>query len=789
MNRGGALVQLFVSLFNDEELRSHLVNEPEADGLVSALPGRPIAMDALASEATNALERRGLIDRPFFERLEDARPRKRQEILRTRAMWLDGGRVERDATWAAGRYTLIAPIGHGGFGYVWKAMDHQTQEHVALKILLEHHADNRKTRLRFFRGASVLARLSHPGIVRVLSPIAQEGVRYYYVMEFLSGENLESLVISGKYSRTQLLTLVMQAARALSHVHAHDLLHRDIKPSNIFITSQRQAKLVDFDLVTGDRFVAMTTRQIGTGIYMPPEAHVSDSKTPAYDVFSLARTVEFALRGREPCYGELQNMGADLDAPEGIKSVLFAALQRDPGERTQSVEAFCAGLQAAIAKYETHRTWEVPDARTGTPIDVPSNEEPVQRERETHAREAEKAGHDASGEAHAHTEVDPPEPAVQGPPPAPHPPIVGHRASVSTAAAPKRMPSSVIGQGALPGDLPVFPSGPVPQAPILKPDPPVVTHAATVTAVVEQDPPDANSQASRAAVSTASLQTHRPEAAPASMSPAKPAPGTLNLRFVALVSAGLCTVPLIFVIANLGRSDAPTQHQAAVESNLSTLVPPEPAVRERETTVAAADSLALVPPVVTGERPAATTPDPSAPVAPEPATPEQPPTVVPDSPTPEVGTPTPTGVATDMTARTKRRTNGGGRTGPSGDAPRPVPTPPLPSPQAPQPHQMPPLTCSRLRAEILGVVARECKNAIDIHVGYGAPATEGLSCPFKPYPNGSVTIGPCDGKGSNDNSVKSCIQRIPWKKIDGNVSQLPSCPNPVVFKVEGGVPR
>ena len=348
MTREAALNDLLASLFSADELRRHLVLEREGTDIDRSLPENGTRADFVFA-AVEVLQRRGFLDRDFFDNLRAARPNRESEIQKVRNQWLHNARLDRGELWANSRYELVSSCGQGGFGLVWKALDNQTREFVALKILLEHHANDRIIRQRFYRGAAALAKLDHPSIVRVRSGVEQEGLRFFYVMDFIDGTRLDTMIAHNHHAH--LLEYVLQIGDAIGHLHVRGLLHRDIKPSNILVTVKRHAWLIDFDFVTGDNFAPMTTRALGTALYAPPEAFTSDIKTPAYDVFSLARTVECVIRGREPNVIELESRDslAMLDTPEPVKAVLRAALKRDPSRRTGSVQRLCQDLRRAFA--------------------------------------------------------------------------------------------------------------------------------------------------------------------------------------------------------------------------------------------------------------------------------------------------------------------------------------------------------------------------------------------------------------------------------------------------------
>lgn len=354
-----ALIELLSQLFTSEQLCKHItLNLGAGSALV-----RELGTD-IAYKVVEALKRHGLIDKKFFISLETVRPKKIREIRSISSQWLQPAKLARGERWVEGRYELDSQLGWGGFGQVWKAVDHQTVRFVALKILHEHRAHDLRARRRFFRGAEVLARLSHPSIVRVHSPVEQEDVRFFYVMEFIHGQRLETLI--GRPLNGELMRYIRHITHALKYMHDQGLLHRDVKPENILVTAKGQAKLLDFDLITGDEFVPMTTGAIGTKYFAPPEAATAEPKTAAYDVFSLARTVEFLIRGGLPPWSELMTLDPieSLDIKSSVKSVLRAALHLDQRARTQTVTEFYESLVNALRE-TTINTSETPPAAPG----------------------------------------------------------------------------------------------------------------------------------------------------------------------------------------------------------------------------------------------------------------------------------------------------------------------------------------------------------------------------------------------------------------------------------------
>ena len=144
-----------------------------------------------------------------------------------------------------GPYEVLAPIGAGGMGEVYRGRDTRLGRTVAIKVLPAHLADPER-RERFEREARAASALSHPHICALYDVGQQDGTNYL-VMEYLEGETLAARIAKGPLSRESLLLIRVQICQALAHAHQEGVLHRDLKPGNIMITRDG-VKLLDFGL-------------------------------------------------------------------------------------------------------------------------------------------------------------------------------------------------------------------------------------------------------------------------------------------------------------------------------------------------------------------------------------------------------------------------------------------------------------------------------------------------------------------------------------------------------------
>ena len=205
-----------------------------------------------------------------------------------------------------GRYRLIKPLGHGGMGIVWRAMDELLKREVAVKELrgtAELTGPEREEfTTRTFREARAAGRLSHPSVVAVYD-VFQENGRLWIVMQLVPSRTLGSIVREeGPLPPQRVAEIGVQLLAALRVAHGAGVLHRDVKPDNVLITGDGRAVLTDFGIAAleDDSPVTRTGMVVGTPPYMAPERAAGGQAKRASDLWSLGVTLFFAVEGRSP---------------------------------------------------------------------------------------------------------------------------------------------------------------------------------------------------------------------------------------------------------------------------------------------------------------------------------------------------------------------------------------------------------------------------------------------------------------------------------------------------------
>jgi tetratricopeptide (TPR) repeat protein len=258
-----------------------------------------------------------------------------------------------------GAYTLERPLGSGGMGSVWLARrtDGRFEGSAAVK-LLNLALVTPKGQARFRREGSVLARLTHPGIARLLDAGVSAGGQPYLVLEYIDGQRIDDYVREHELTRDQRIRLFLQVLDAVGSAHANLIVHRDLKPSNILVTTDGVVKLLDFgiakllDTDSADRaaLTAEGTRAL-TPDFAAPEQMYGTAITTATDVYALGVLLYLLLSGRHPRPLSGSGAGAAFEAEPlklgagDLDTILGKALNRDAHERYQSVAAFADDLQ------------------------------------------------------------------------------------------------------------------------------------------------------------------------------------------------------------------------------------------------------------------------------------------------------------------------------------------------------------------------------------------------------------------------------------------------------------
>jgi TolB-like protein/Tfp pilus assembly protein PilF len=283
-----------------------------------------------------------------------------------------------------GPYQIVAPLGAGGMGEVYRALDPRLGREVALKILLQQTRSDPRAVERLSREARATAALAHPNVLTVYDIGEQEGITWI-ASELLEGETLRERLRRGPLDRERAVALFLQISAGLDAAHSRGIIHRDIKPENLFLTRDGNVKILDFglarvtqgggpDALTEDRLTA-TGAILGTAAYMAPEQLRGERADQRSDIFALGCVLYEMLTGSHP-YARSSTpamIAAILNEPPRLddagqltdpqRQVLRRALARSPAERFASVNEMAGALGASRSDSLEQRTEVLPGRR------------------------------------------------------------------------------------------------------------------------------------------------------------------------------------------------------------------------------------------------------------------------------------------------------------------------------------------------------------------------------------------------------------------------------------------
>jgi eukaryotic-like serine/threonine-protein kinase len=279
-----------------------------------------------------------------------------------------------------GPYEIISPLGAGGMGEVYRAIDTRLDRTVAVKILPSHLSENSEARQRFAREARAISSLNHPNICHLYDVGEQEGTSFL-VMEYLEGDTLSDRLRKGPMSGEQVLKVGAEICEGLEKAHRSGIVHRDLKPSNVMLTKSG-AKLMDFGLAkpnestSGSKSgtpaysavatlasmaspVTMAGTVVGTLQYMSPEQIQGKEADARSDIFSFGAMLYEMLTGKRAFEGksQLSVASAILEkepdpisavqpmTPPALEQVVRTCLAKEPEERFQSAHDLKLQLQ------------------------------------------------------------------------------------------------------------------------------------------------------------------------------------------------------------------------------------------------------------------------------------------------------------------------------------------------------------------------------------------------------------------------------------------------------------
>jgi serine/threonine-protein kinase len=278
-----------------------------------------------------------------------------------------------------GRFRVLAVLGRGGMGVVYRARDENLRRDVALKVLPRTYTDDPSRRRRFLREARSAAAVTHPCVASIFEVSEAEG-DVFIAMELVEGQSLRALLGTGLLPLDRVLRFVVQIARGLAKAHERGIVHRDLKPENVMVDAEDHVKILDFGLAKaapnasapeGAEGAASTEltgegQVFGTPAYMSPEQIRGEDTGAATDVFSFGVMLHELLAGERPFHGAgmeiLVAIARDEAPPVGqsrpgipieLEAIVARCLRKEAALRYASARELLTDLERVAQTNET----------------------------------------------------------------------------------------------------------------------------------------------------------------------------------------------------------------------------------------------------------------------------------------------------------------------------------------------------------------------------------------------------------------------------------------------------